>query len=167
MLQRREPCNTWSYPTVWDTIGNSLSTLKEASLPSSEYGRKEESTEEKNLSKEVGMRTCTRKEQRQFAVILFPHQQPVAFKMAFPTTRIVPHEFMSTIRCRQHPIGLKRPNRSLEQFHIVATLAATFRIPAERPCHPYLIHVHSDAQRIKHLVGRSELLHATSLDILL
>lgn len=64
MQQGREPCYTWSYPTVWDTIGNSLSTLKEASLPLSEYGRKEESTEEKNLSKEVGMRTCTRKEQR-------------------------------------------------------------------------------------------------------
>lgn len=64
MRQRSELCNTWSYPTVWDTIGYSLSTLKEASLPLSEYGRKEDSTEEKDLSKEVGMRTRTRKEQR-------------------------------------------------------------------------------------------------------
>ena len=64
MRQRMEPCYTWSYPTIWDTIGNSLSTPKEASLPLSEYGRKEESTEEKILSKKVGMRTCTRKEQR-------------------------------------------------------------------------------------------------------
>lgn len=51
-------------PNSLGTIGNSLSTLKEASLPLSEYGRKEESTEEKNLSKKVGMRTRTRKEQR-------------------------------------------------------------------------------------------------------
>ena len=48
---------------------------------------------------------------------------------------------MRTIGGGELAMGLKQTDGRLQQLHVVAALAAAFRVLAERLGHPYLVHM--------------------------
>ena len=76
----------------------------------------------------------------QFGVVLLPYQQPVWFEMSLPATGVLRRKFVGTVFRGKLTVGFKQADSSLEPFHVVATLAAAFRVLAERLGHSYFVH---------------------------
>ena len=83
-------------------------------------------------------------QQYQLCVVLFPYQEPVGFEVAFPATAVLSRQFVWTVAHGKLAICLQQTDGGLEQFHIIAALATTFRVLAERLGHSYLVHSESD-----------------------
>lgn len=86
------------------------------------------------------MSACACKEQCQFRIVLFPYQEPIGFKMAFPTSCIITRQFMWSIGLRQLSIHFKQTDSLLQQFHIISPFATSLRILTESLCHSDFVH---------------------------
>ena len=86
------------------------------------------------------MRAGSREQEYKLRIVLLPNQEPVGFQVALPATAVLSRQLMGPIYFGKLAVGFKQADGGLEQLHVIAALAATFRVLSERLGHPYFVH---------------------------